>query len=94
MTDVEILTNHRPRLLLDWNQLTEAEQAEFDWMTEPADEDFFRYKKRVYALSEFTLAENTQFKGWDGYLSDSFFSGVLIKLTPDPDRVVVGTFMS
>ena len=34
------------------------------------------------------------FQGWDGYHSDSYFSGVLVRLTEDCDHVVVGRFCS
>lgn len=40
-----------------------------------------------------------EFREWDGYSSDSFFSGVLLKYAKeddriDPERVVLGTYYS
>ena len=31
-------------------------------------------------------------KGWDGYISDSFFSGVLIKISDDNEEYQIGTY--
>lgn len=54
--------------------------------------EFFRYKGTLYDLGEFsriippnskrchpTESDAPEFVGWDGYASDSFFSGILIR---------------
>ena len=66
---------------------------------------FFRYRGRLHDLSEFsrvipqgsprchpTEGDNPNFAGWDGYLSDSFFSGLLVRYVDDFERIVVGAF--
>ena len=69
--------------------------------TEPNLEAKFRYRGRTYFISEF-LAINNRFhnpnppewmKEFDGYQSDSFFSGILIKLSPDNDAVKAFTYI-
>jgi hypothetical protein len=98
-----IKTNHVPRLVIDDYQLTEAERQDFDYLDWPAIErgegsaEFFRYRGTLYDLGEFmttaTLSATSPFSEWDGYMTDSFFSGIVIKYNaPDYDRVVVGTW--
>ena len=60
----------------------------------------FLFKGRRYFLSEFlslhdgVYIPNTieEFNGYDGYLSDSYFTGVLIKLSPSGEGVQVAWY--
>lgn len=72
---------------------------------------FVRYKGQVYDLGEFSLimpgdykgalhpitlrdTENN-FVGWNGYQSDSYFSGLVIKYTDDYcESVIIGRYYS
>ena len=46
-----------------------------------------------YHTSDFMrIPHGSDFKGWDGYASDSYFSGVLIKLSRDGEEYMVGTY--
>lgn len=76
---MKIITNHHPRLLLYWEQLTPKEQKEFTF--EGKEEvDYFRYRGCVYTVGDFMrCSEPLATLGYDGYHSDSFFSGILIK---------------
>ena len=68
---------------------------EFDYLSEEEfdNTEFFKFKGQWYSLDQFLrISQNTNFKGWDGIHSDSFFSGVVIKL--NYPEVVVGTFCS
>lgn len=92
---VTIRTNNVPRNLLDWSELTNKEQAEFDYIDEPeyATQRFFRYRGWAYDVQEFMSTHDMgTLKGWDGYSSDSYFSGVLIKLVCDCEQVIVGSY--
>lgn len=96
-----IRTNNVPRLIIDWDQLTAEEKKEFDYITADTciGRDFIRYRGVTYDLHEFmavsrTIAPHCQRPGWeywDGYSSDSFFSGVLVKYCGD-DRVIMATY--
>ena len=58
---------------------------------------FFRYKGIVYDLSAFMRVPDGMFgdgSDWHGYASDSFFSGVLVRLVDDGERVVCATYYS
>ena len=82
-----IKTNNVPRETLYIFQIDEKEQKEirkkFDYYNEEElqEQNFFKYKGYWYCLSDFLRIENNdELKGWDGYISDSYFSGVLIKI--------------
>jgi hypothetical protein len=92
-----IRTNGQHRQLLSWSELTKKEQKEFDYV-KPEDGDtmarFVRYKRWVYDTNDMmAVGRIAPLKGWDCYLNDSFFSGVLFKFV-DEDHVIAGTFTS
>jgi hypothetical protein len=105
MSNLTIRTNNVPRLLLDWDQLTEKEQKDFDYLTEDEGigRDFIRYRGVTYDLGEFLRCPDSSnpspaalaFSKWDAYQSDSYFSGVLFRYTEnDRDRVIMATYFS
>ena len=56
---------------------------------------FFRYRKSWYHLSDFMVcSKGSPLGAWDGYSSDSFFSGVLIRCSKDNERYMVATYTS
>ena len=93
---MKITTNNVPRDILDSAELTPAEREEFDYLNWPALDEgtdsasFFRYKGQAYDLAEFTRLEATP--EWHGGKADSFFSGIVIRLVEDGERVVVGWY--
>lgn len=103
---VKVITNNMPRLVIDGYELTADERKRFDyinWDDENVSPTFFRYKGELYHIEEFVA--NTRDTGggttgtgdlsaWDGYMSDSFFSGIVIRLVNDNDHVIVGRFYS
>lgn len=100
-----IKTNNQPRPLLYLSDFSAADQvkirSQYDWM-EPEDLEynfgFFKYRNCFYHLQDFlrTYKESTgDLAGWDGYTSDSFFSGTLIKFVDnDYDNVIVARYCS
>ena len=73
-------------------------RKDYDWM-DPQDIEcnfgFFVYRGQVYHLQDFmrvTDVSDPDLNGWDGYVSDSVWSGTLVKLTEDCGFVVVGRF--
>lgn len=103
MTDMTIRTNHVPRDIVEAWELTEKEREDFDyldWAKIEAGEDsasFFRYKGHTYDLSEFERWDNPMSPtrgSWDGYRSDSYFSGVAVRYVGEEcDQVVVATIL-
>lgn len=97
---MKIVCNNCPRDVLSGYELTDKEKSEFEYLDSIDDGSFFRYKGQVYDLSEFmritpSIAPHCQRPGWekfDGYSSDSFFSGLLVRYVDDFERVIVGTY--
>lgn len=96
-----IKTNNRPRDVIRWWDLSDKERKEFDYLDSEdrqADAEFFRYRGEVYDLGEFQIIpRNCNWAGcekWSGYLSDSFFSGILIRYANDYEQVICATFFS
>jgi len=58
---------------------------------------FFRYRNYWYHIGDFTAFTGDvepSLRGWHGYSGDSYFSGVLIKLSKDGEQIKVGTYFS
>ena len=95
---VTIKTNNKPRSIIYGYELTTKEKQEFDYLDDIESASFVRYKGQVYNLGEFLIiTKNMPFygSGWMGYLSDSFFSGLVIKYSPtDNETVIVGQYYS
>jgi len=95
MSNLTIKTNNVPRLLEYSYQLRAKELQDFDYLDadELAGRDFVRYKGQVYDLGEFMRCPaNSEMEGWDGYSSDSYFSGVLVKYCKDMDQVIMARY--
>lgn len=101
---VKITTNNVPRDIVNGWELTPSERKEFDFLDWEAIEDgrdsaeFFRYRGQLYFLESEGRPEFAP--GWHGYLSDSFFSGIVYKFPlqdysdteHDYERIIVGTY--
>lgn len=106
---ITIITNNVPRPVINAWELTAAERAEFDYYDWDAVErgetspEFIRYKGDLIDISEFQttseLHQTPELRTWDGYQSDSFFSGLVIRWPKDGDyvdfeSVIVGRYYS
>ena len=94
MTNIKIITNNKPRQLLYGYELTDKQKQDFEYIEDIDSHDFVKYKNNIYDLSEFMRVENNDsLKGWEGYSSDSYFSGTLVKYIDD-DSVIMGWYYS
>ena len=101
---MKIITNHHNHDLFHFHDFSDQEQQQlrndYDWMESDLETNygFFRYKNSIYHLQDFTSLHGDnyceQFKGYDGVLSDSYFSGVLIKLNPDNESIKIANYFS
>lgn len=87
---MEIFTNNQPRSIMSFFDLNEKRQKEaLENSDEAENESYFVYKRRLYTLGEFVKYDSTE---WHGYSPDSYFSGVLVKLSCDGESVTVGRY--
>lgn len=94
---MKIITNHHYRHWLYFCELTDAEQKEHaDDYDGVQDSTFFRYRGRLYDLSDFMRVgrDHVGFHGFHGYKTDSYFSAVLVKYSDDGDSLKVGLALS
>lgn len=91
-----IKTDHRWKKFYYRNEVPEKVlEAHFSHLEEAYD-GFFCYRRRWYHVSDFMSVRETLLNslGFDGVLSDSFFSGVLLKLSSDGEEYQAATFFS
>jgi hypothetical protein len=100
---MNITTNNVPRELKYLSDFSAFEQdkirSQYDWMDSDDLEynyGFFKYCGHIYHLQDFLRVADEatgDLAGWDGYASDTYFSGTLIKLVDDDcDHVIVGYY--
>ena len=103
MTTLKIKTNNRPRdlqTIFDYSIPQQVKiRKQFDYCTEEelAELALFDYKGTIYNLNDFMRMEGDnplKEQGWEGYSSDSYFSGVCLRFTEDNEQVIVGTYLS
>ncbi len=71
---------------------------EFDWLDEEQEDGFLKFLGTWYHTSMFMRMNDSDpkspLKGWDGYHGDSYFSGVVIKLSSDGEKYKIGRYYS
>lgn len=88
---MSITTNNQWRNFLYRDEVPAKILADdFAWCD--SDDGFLKYRGRYYHLEEFMRSEH--FVGWHGYNSDSFFSGVLIRLSRDGEQYQIATYIN
>ena len=89
---VTIKTNNKPRPILYGCELTTKEKQDFEYLEDVESSSFVRYRGQVYHLEEFWIVTKEMpfyDMGWQGCLTDSFFSGLVIKYSPDDNEMVI-----
>jgi len=90
---MSITTNNQQRPIIYWHDLPTSAQDEYEHLSETGSA-FFKYKGWYYSFDEFfRCSDDGLLAGWDGYMSDSAFSGVAVKFSEGNDSVIVGTFI-
>ena len=93
-----IRTNNVPRGFVYSFELSEEEKKDFDYYNaeELDNATFFRYRGQVYDLGNFMRFQDrsSPLSKWDGAAGDSYFSGTLVRLVEDEERIVVGAYYS
>ena len=92
---MQVITNNVPREIHSFFGMPKKAQDQHRDDYENAEElDWFFYRGEWHCMDDFmVLDKNSPFSEWHGYASDTYFSGVLIKLV-DEYRVIVGRYYS
>ena len=99
MTNLQIITNNNERHFLYGFEVPKSVLTDqFDYLDDDMQSDgFIHYRGIWYHTSDFMRIENhpdTDFSSWHGYSSDSYFSGVLIRLSDDGETYQIATYIS
>lgn len=100
-SNTTIRGNGQEHNFLSWYELTPKEQEEFlhylDTQDKQDERTFFRYKNWCYDLGEIERVSSyapKYLQCFDGFVPDTFFSGIGIILSDDNDRVQCYTVIS
>ena len=87
-----IHTNNQPRRIIGWEELTSKEQLLLG--TSYVREDYVRYRGATYPLSLFKMTDDTQLylKGWDLFLANSLFYGVVARFDQKSPGLIMGYY--
>tara|TARA_R110000824_G_scaffold46611_1_gene133640 strand:- start:137 stop:502 length:366 start_codon:yes stop_codon:yes gene_type:complete len=104
----KIVTNGHERHFLYRDEVPASIlESQFDWLDEDTFDGFIFYRKTWYHLGDFMRFQGTAWIAspqagskstevnsdqWDGYHGDSFFSGVLVKISDDCETYKIGTY--
>lgn len=94
---INVITNNQFREYIYASDVPESViKDQFDWMESPDEWTFIKYKGYYYTFDDFMPIDknNEELKDWDGASSDSFFSGVLIKLDETGQGCLMGHYYS
>jgi hypothetical protein len=105
---VTIKSDRKWRNLLYGYELPKKQRKEFDYIKSDEEfetRNFAKYHGQYYDINEFQVLPiigdasgkhvvYPEFRGWDGYMNDTYSSGVLIKLSSDGEQYKIGRFYS
>jgi hypothetical protein len=97
---LSIITNNHDRHFLYIYDVPQSVQTYFDHLDDDSASDgWIHYRGFWYHLSDFMrvgsqVPGNDPFSDWDGYASDSYFSGVLIKVSDDGESYRIATYIN
>jgi hypothetical protein len=99
MGDLTIKTDHKwKNFSYRYDVPKKVLREQFSHLNEEDNSDgFLCYRGHWYHLSDFMRANghpDSAFNKYDGYASDSYFSGVLIKISKDCEQYQIATYMS
>lgn len=101
---MNITTNRIPRPLQCLHDLPKGAAGDFKYIEDPHEPRLVQYRGEWYDVydsmtcpgAEAPEASRNAFSGWDSYISDSYFSGVLFRFADESasgdDHVVVGRY--
>lgn len=99
---MKVVTNNKFRKLMSYYELSEAQQkkvaSDYDY-TDYTELSYFVYRGDVYSLDEFIRTNSMWsagmgelFPGWDGYYSQGFCGGLVVRLSECGEEVIIGRY--
>lgn len=90
---ITIKTDHKwKEFKHSWDVPQRILESQFDYLDNPEDASFIHYRNTWYELGQFV--RQNSFPDWDGVHNDSFFSGVLVKLSEDGEQYMIASYYS
>ena len=94
---MEIITNHHNRMFKYGYEVPKSVLEDYHYLDEGEKSDgWIHYRSIWYHISDFMTVSiySKNWRGWDGYKFDTFFSGVLIRISDDNETYQIGTYLS
>lgn len=94
---MEVISNGVARDMIPFYALPLKVQGQVSQNYENAEHfDWVQYKGEWYCMEDFMRVprDGTLLLEWDGYLNDTYFSGVLVKFVDNGERVIFGRYYS
>jgi len=96
---MNIISNYQYRNFLYGYELPEKIRADFDYVDDIDSASFIKYRGQYYSIDDFMVIQTgpnaiSEFAEWHGYYSDSFFSGILIRLSDDHEQYQIATYIN
>lgn len=97
-----VRTNHHDRFFVYRNEVPAKVLEDFDWLDDDTLDGFLCYHGIWHHLQEFLAVANPHhgfgdnppdwLKPWDGYATDSMWTGTVIKVADDQETYRIGSF--
>jgi hypothetical protein len=96
MSELIVKTDHKWKQFKYDYEVPKKVLDDYDWLDEDEKYDhWIHYRKWWYHLSDFMRIDNNlPFDKWHGYMSDSYFSGVLIEISKCSEGYRIGRYYS
>jgi len=95
---MRIITDNKWKNFLYGDEVPKKVLDDYDWLDGEAKQDgWIKYKGEYYHISDFIYTvriPEPKLKSWDAYKSDSYFSGIVIKLSPDIQQYKIGLYLT
>jgi hypothetical protein len=94
---MQIITDHKEKLFKMRSEVPAEVLKDFDYVDETS-ETFIQYRGVWYNLCDFMIVDKTtgtDLKDWDGYITETFFSGIVIKIPKyKTETYIIGRYWS
>lgn len=77
-------------------ELPKKWRKHFDWIKSDGvydNSNFVKYRGWIYSIDEFmSIPVDAGMHGWDGIINETYFSGVVVKISSDGDKYKIGRY--